>query len=489
MLAPPHPPAPASTRIRLSVDDLDYGLFVTELDRPWLDTPFLLEGLNIRDEMELRTLRQYCRFVHVDLGRSSGAAADALRSALARRDGQARATAAHSLPASANAVRTSGTSPGAPGTPCGSMRSRRSRKKAVDLDVAARRPADANALGLPAGTTLRPYAAPGAIEAELPRASRSWTRSAATLRALMEDLHRQSYTELRDIEAVTEGLVESMVETPDAMLWVTRLRDQDRSTYCHSMKVAVHLIALGRHIGFPRADLVRLGQIGMLADVGKMLLPDALLDKRGTLSSAEYAVIKRHVQFGIAALRKSMTLDPMVEQGIMQHHERLDGSGYPERLEGSRIGMFGRMAAVADCFAAMTSERPYAEALSPQEALMRIYQWSGTSFHGPLVEQFVQAIGVFPVGSLVELSNGEAAIVLAHNLVRRLEPRVLVLTDGDHSPLPRPFERDLLNSPDDSTGHAIRIARGLPAGVYGLQPHDYYTEAGISPEGSVLAPG
>ena len=73
--------------------------------------------------------------------------------------------------------------------------------------------------------------------------------------------------------------------------------------------------------------------------------------------------------------------------------------------------------------------------------------------------------------------------------MRRLEPRVLVLTDGDHSPLPRPFERDLLNSPDDSTGHAIRIARGLPAGVYGLQPHDYYAEAGISPEGGVLAPG
>lgn len=483
MLAAPSPPSPA--RVRLSVDDLDYGLYVAELDRPWLDTPFLLEGLNIRDETELRTLRQYCRFVHVDLERSTGATADALRSAIARRAD--KPTAARPLPAPARPIRASDRSSATPGKPFGRMPSRDSCSGAADDGVTTQRPTSNAALGLPAGTTLRPYAEPAAIEAELPRANQSWSRGAETLRGLMDDLHKQAYTDLRDIDEVTEGLVESMIETPDAMLWVARLRNQDRCTYHHSMKVAVHLIALGRHIGFPRADLGRLGQIGMLADVGKMLLPGALLDKPGVLTASEYAVLKRHVQFGIEALRKSMSLDPMVEQGILQHHERLDGSGYPQRLEGNEIGIFGRMAAIADCFAAMTSDRPYAKAISPQEALMQIYRWSGASFHAPLVEQFVQAIGVFPVGSLVELSNGEAAIVLAHNLVRRLEPRVLVLAGADHVPLHKPFERDLLSSPEDDTGHAIRIARGLPAGAHGLQLHDYYADEDTSAEGSILA--
>ncbi|MCD6734019.1 MAG: HD-GYP domain-containing protein [Burkholderiaceae bacterium] len=484
MLAAPSPPSPA--RIRLSVDDLDYGLFVAELDRPWLDTPFLLEGLNIRDEAELRTLRQYCRFVHVDLERSTGATADALRSALARHAG--KPTAARALPAPAHAIEARDRNPAAPGKPFDRMRSRDSRRGVAHDGVRAQSPASCAALGLPAGTTLSPYAAPVAIEAELPRASQSWSRGAETLRALMDDLHKQAYTELRNLDEVAEGLVDSMIETPDAMLWVARLRNRDRGTYLHSMKVAVHLIALGRHIGFPREDLGRLGQIGMLADVGKMLVPGALLEKPGVLTSSEYAALKRHVQFGIEALRKSMVLDPMVEQGILQHHERLDGSGYPQRLEANEISVFGRMAAIADCFAAMTSDRPYAKAISPQEALMQIYQWGGTSFHAPLVEQFVQAIGVFPVGSLVELSNGEAAIVLAHNLVRRLEPRVLVLARADHKPLDKPFERDLLNGPEDGTRHAIRIARGLPAGAYGLRLHDYYADEDASSEGGILAP-
>jgi putative nucleotidyltransferase with HDIG domain len=304
----------------------------------------------------------------------------------------------------------------------------------------------------------------------------------------MEDLRDDARSDLRDVDKVAEGLVESMVETPDAMLWVARLRDQDRSTYHHCLKVGIYLIALGRHMGFPRHELVRLGQIGMLADVGKIRLPRALLEKPGMLTPAEHAVVRRHVQFGIEALRKSMTLDRVVEQGIMQHHERIDGSGYPQRLKGKDISIFGRMAAIADCFAALISDRPYAKAVSPQEALMQMYQWCGTSFHEPLLEQFVQAIGVFPVGSLVELSNGEAAIVLAHNRVRRLEPRVLVLAGADGAPLDKPFERDLLNGPADDAGRPIRIARGLPAGARGLRPREYYADESASPEDGVLAP-
>ncbi|MCK7492577.1 MAG: diguanylate cyclase [Comamonadaceae bacterium] len=152
-----------------------------------------------------------------------------------------------------------------------------------------------------------------------------------------------------------------------------------------------------------------------------------------------------------------------VLEGIAQHHERMNGSGYPRGLEAEKIGIFGRMAGIGDCFAALTKSRPYAEAVSSYEALRSITGWGGDYFHAPLTEQFVQAIGVFPVGSLVELSTGEVAVVVSHNKVRRLKPRVLLLTSPDKTPSAYPIMVDLLYDP-------LLGRRG--AGFHPAQPPD-----------------
>ncbi len=432
-------------------------MYVAELDRPWLDTPFLLEGVLLRNQAELATLRRYCQWVYVDLWYSTEEAADAIRAAAATATPEDNARAA--------ACEVGASAPSAAST-----------LSALELD-------------LPAGLRLQSYAEPAPIEAALPRANQSWSRGADTLRTLMDDLRDDTHSELRDVDQVADDLVASMIETPDAMLWVARLRNEDQGVYQHCLKVAIYLVALGRHMGFPRDDLVRLGITGMLADVGKIQLPRALLEKPGMLTPGEHDVVKKHVQLGIDALRKSMTIDPSVEQGILQHHERIDGSGYPQGLQGKEIGIYGRMTAIADCFAALITDRPYAKAVAPQEALMLMSKWCGTSFHEALLEQFVQAIGVFPVGSLVELSNDEIAVVLAHNRVRRLEPRVLVLAGPDRRQLDTPFERDLLIGPVDSAGNPIRIARGLPAGAHGLKPRDYYAEDAAQRDEPLVAAG
>ncbi len=432
-------------------------MYVAELDRPWLDTPFLLEGVLLRNQAELATLSRYCQWVYVDLWYSTEEAADAIRAAAATATPEDNARAA--------ACKVGASAPSAAST-----------LSALELD-------------LPAGLRLQSYAEPAPIEAALPRANQSWSRGADTLRALMDDLRDDTHSELRDVDQVADDLVASMIETPDAMLWVARLRNEDQGVYQHCLKVAIYLVALGRHMGFPRDDLVRLGITGMLADVGKIQLPRALLEKPGMLTPGEHDVVKKHVQLGIDALRKSMTIDPSVEQGILQHHERIDGSGYPQGLQGKEIGIYGRMTAIADCFAALITDRPYAKAVAPQEALMLMSKWCGTSFHEALLEQFVQAIGVFPVGSLVELSNDEIAVVLAHNRVRRLEPRVLVLAGPDRRQLDTPFERDLLIGPVDSAGNPIRIARGLPAGAHGLKPRDYYAEDAAQRDEPLVAAG
>ncbi|MEZ5728792.1 MAG: HD-GYP domain-containing protein [Burkholderiaceae bacterium] len=267
------------------------------------------------------------------------------------------------------------------------------------------------------------------------------------------------------LSGAVDDMVRSMLDNPDADV-VARLRDADESTYAHAVKVALYMVALGRHLGLPKEELAKLGMVGILADVGKTRVPRALLEKPGMLTDDEYAIVKEHVRLGIEALRESFEPDPEVEAGIAQHHERLDGSGYPRGLKGDEIGLFGRIAAIADSFAAMITPRSYANPTAAQDALMNLFEWAGSSFHEPFAEQFVQAVGIFPTGSFVELSTGEVAIVLAHNRVRRLEPKVLVLTWPDKRPLDadraqpaRAPGRDRRTPDPNSQGLAARCIR------------------------------
>jgi hypothetical protein len=158
--------------------------------------------------------------------------------------------------------------------------------------------------------------------------------------------------------------------------------------------------------------------------------------------------------------------------GIAQHHEREDGSGYPNGLAVDDIGLFGRMAAIVDCFVALTNERDYAETMSAYAALRKLTEWSRTLFHAPLTEQFIQAIGVFPVGSIVDLSTDEVAVVTCQSRVQRLKPQVLIVRGPDKRPLPKPVYVDLLDQkPAQKGAEPRRIVRGLPLGAYGIDAH------------------
>jgi putative nucleotidyltransferase with HDIG domain len=255
-------------------------------------------------------------------------------------------------------------------------------------------------------------------------------------------------------------------------MWVARLREQDITTYGHSLQVAVYLTAFGRQLGFPKPQLAMLGQVGLLLDIGKIRLPRELLEKQGRLSDKEFDAAKSHVRHGLEILADS-EFEAAVIEGIAQHHERMNGSGYPEGLFGDDISIFGRMAGIVDCFVALTNHRPYAAAVSSYEALRNIAAWGGDFFHEPLVQQFVSSVGVFPVGSLIELSTGEVAIVVEHSKVRRLKPRVLVVTGPDKTPAPHPSLLDLLYDPKMGED-AVFIKRGLASGAYGLDLRDFY---------------
>ncbi len=333
---------------------------------------------------------------------------------------------------------------------------------------------EARAALAPPGVTIITYADEVDVEVEVPRAREVVAKSTDLLEKLIADIRIGQNFEIDRVEEIVDDMVESIVRNPDALMWVARLREQDIGTYGHGLQVSVYLTSFGRHLGFPKAHLSILAQVGLLLDIGKIRLPREMLEKQGRLSSEEFEEVKAHVQHGLDILGQTPNFHPEVLEGIAQHHERMNGSGYPHGLMGEEIGVIGRMAGIVDCFAALTNHRPYAAAVSSYEALRNISSWGGDFFHEPLVQQFVSSVGVFPVGSLIELSTGEVAVVVAHNKLRRLKPRVLVVTGPDKTPVAHPAMVDLLYDPKVGGEEGIFIKRGLASGAYGLDLRDYY---------------
>jgi len=538
---------------QIPVADLDIGMFVADIDRPWIDTPFLLQGFLIEDSEQIAQLRKYCQMVTIDGLRSVGdhhvgppkpvrpapgrnGEAGEPRIIVERKTAPSAPTAA---PPKANTPAVPAATPPAAGkatprqqtdgllintsdaefrpTESGryvltpkprvedgnlvepvSSTGKRSiwnamgslgqfvkdafaSKPRENFDDGAHAP-DTGAGALPAARPnfipetvhLVVYEETHSVEEERGPAEVALDRTNELLHRMAEDIRVGGTLAIAEVEEVISDMVDSMVRNPDALMWVMRLREQDSTTYGHALYASVYLLALGRHLGYPKDYLARLGSIGLLLDVGKMRLPKALLEKSERLSSEEYETIKGHVRHSLDIVGESSTLHPDITEGIAQHHERENGSGYPAALKGGEISTFGRMAAIADCFAALTNQRPYAEAVSAYDALRSLSGWGGEYFHAPIVEQFIQAIGVFPVGSLVELSTGEVAVVISHNKTRRLKPRVLVITGPDHTPSPHPAMMDLLYAPAAPGGGVVHIRRGLAAGAFGLDAREYY---------------
>jgi HD-GYP domain-containing protein (c-di-GMP phosphodiesterase class II) len=326
---------------------------------------------------------------------------------------------------------------------------------------------------IPESVQLTIYEDQKPVEEEIEAAGVAFQRTSELLHSLVDDIRAGNDLQLDSVEEVISDMVDSMVRNPDALMWVARMREQDLTVYGHGLAVAVSLVAFGRHLGYPKEQLAQLGMLGLLLDIGKIKLPRELLEKNARLSSDEFELIKKHVELGMKVLAQTPNIHPDVLEGIVQHHERMNGSGYPHGLMGDRIGVFGRMAAIADTYAAVTKSRPYAPTISPHEALQMLSNWGGTQFQADMVEQYIQSIGVFPVGSLVELSTGEIAVVVTHNKQKRLRPKVLVVTAVDKTPNKHPAMRDLLY---DVSDHATFIRRGLPSNSYGIDPSEFYLQ-------------
>ncbi|ENO90547.1 metal dependent phosphohydrolase [Thauera linaloolentis 47Lol = DSM 12138] len=275
-----------------------------------------------------------------------------------------------------------------------------------------------------------------------------------------------------------EGLVGEMAQgverNPDALMWLTRLKRTDRYTYDHAVNVSVHAMVFARFVGLDIRSMRQLGLAGLLQDIGKVKVDHDILAKAGPLDERELEHVRAHVSHTLALLEADEGFDPEVLGIVAAHHERFDGTGYPHGLSGMRIPLPAEMAGLIDTYCAMTRDRVYSPAVSSQRAMEEINRLRNILFRDTLVDQFLQCIGLYPIGTLVELSSGEVAVVIQQNQVRRLQPRVMVILGQDKAMERYPRTLDLLMQPDTAAGEPYRIVRALPPNAYGIDPNDFY---------------
>lgn len=267
------------------------------------------------------------------------------------------------------------------------------------------------------------------------RASTLYHNSHSILENVFEDARLGRSIDGMAARKAVRDLTLNIISDSNAMLCLAHLQDKNDSLARKAVNACILTLAFGKHIGITKARLHDLGMGALLHDVGMVRIPDELLLKSGQLTAAERKTIEQHVLHGLKLLAATRGCNEDVLKIVQSHHEHADGSGYPQGLKGNAISLFSRIVAITSVYEAMTRQRSYGEALSPAAAIKHLYQQRGNTFDERLVDKFIQAIGIYPPGSLVELSNGAFALVLDTHQDCRLRPLVQLVADRDKQPL------------------------------------------------------
>jgi len=220
--------------------------------------------------------------------------------------------------------------------------------------------------------------------------------------------------DVQQAERLAQDVAGSIDEHPDALLSLARIKRADQYTYMHSVAVAALMASLARELGHSEEQVRLAGMAGLLHDIGKVGIPEKILNKPGRLTDEEFAIVRRHPVEGAAMLREEPGIPPEVLDVCLHHHERIDGRGYPDGLAGEQISLLARMGAICDVYDAITSNRPYKKGWDPAFSLGKMAEWTG-QFDEDILAAFVRALGRFPVGSILSLTSGELAVVVAQN--------------------------------------------------------------------------
>ncbi|MBU3003435.1 HD-GYP domain-containing protein [Paraglaciecola arctica] len=309
------------------------------------------------------------------------------------------------------------------------------------------------------------------FEEELEVATKLHTKGKQIQKTMLESISKKLPIDIAIPEAFTNNLVSSIDRNPNALMCMTKIREKDTYLLEHSLNVAILLANFGSHVGLAEEQVQELALSGFLHDIGKIKIPDHILHKPGRLTDQEMTIMKDHVYYGTKVLIE-MGIPESIVETIGQHHERLDGYGYPDGLRGDEITQFGRMIAIVDTYDAITADRCYKVGMSSKKALQILVQDSPEKYDGELVKQFVQCIGIFPVGSLVKLNNEKIAMVLKQHPVHGTKPVVKVFYSIRGNHYVEPKEVNLA-----TVSNGVKIVDAVIASDFKLDFNKYFNES------------
>ncbi|MDO3387378.1 DUF3391 domain-containing protein [Gilvimarinus sp. SDUM040013] len=440
-------------QLKLNVNELTIGMFVSGLDRPWTQSPFPLQGFYIRDMEELKKLKGLCSHVYVDVVKGRAPVAANLKNIVP--------DSSRPSPKS----RSFGGAPVAPSIPV-----------------------------KPIKVNHNQYPLVKGLHREVKSAKQLHQKVYTAVGEILQgfDSEHAHNIPIAETRKLASDMVDSVVRNPDALTWLTRVKEADDYTYSHALRASVWAILFGRHIGMAKKELDVLALGVLLKDVGKTKLPRRLLVK-SDLSPEEQEEYQAFVELGVEILRETEGVEPKVISVVRTHCERLDGSGFPKHLVGDKIPLLGKVAGIVTYYDKVISPRGATVPTAPSKAVAQLYEQRNTSFQEDLVVEFIRAIGLYPTGTLVELSTGEVGVVVEQNFERRLKPKVMVVLDAIKEPLDKTKLLDL--SEDDRRKQAlidagkktlaelqkIEIVRDLEPGSYDvdiIKIRDEYLTAG-----------
>ena len=268
---------------------------------------------------------------------------------------------------------------------------------------------------------------PVPLKEEIERSEKIYQENLPLVHKLVDDIKKGNKIDARSVNDSVDQLVESVFRNRYAAVALAKLKTYDEYTFTHSINVSVFAIALGRQLNLHRQQLKLLGAGAMLHDIGKSSIPDEILNKPGPLTEEEFGIMKTHPKLGIKHLKRVQDVSQEVLQCILNHHEKMNGKGYPRNLQGAAIGDYAKMVSIADSYDAITSTRVYQKSILAHHALKIIFGLRGEHFYPSFVERFIQVVGIYPIGTLVQLNTNEIGVVTAVNPSNLLYPDIQLL--------------------------------------------------------------
>ena len=343
---------------KIAVEHIQLGMHLKEFCGSWMDHPFWRNGFVITDAKDIdRILASSIKEVWIDCGKGLDVATGVAAVSEAESDALVDATLAQ-----------------------------------VVLD--------------------RRNVAPLSTEQEVVNAKIICSQAKRAVISMFEEARMGNAVDTGSAQKLVEEIADSVSRNPCALISLARLKTVDDYTYMHSVAVCAMMVALARQWGLDEKQTRLAGLAGLTHDLGKALIPMAVLNKPGKLTDAEFDVVKRHSALGHGLLMSGTDVDPIVLDVCLHHHEKTDGSGYPEGLAGPQISLFAKMGAVCDVYDAITSNRPYKAGWDPAESLRRMAEWAKGHFDIQVFQAFVKSLGIYPIGSLVKLSSGRLGVVV-----------------------------------------------------------------------------